>query len=50
MNQVKIVFFDINSYDYAVSKGWGEVARICLTHSFPIKDIEADIGKKRRIQ
>ena len=21
-------------------------ARICLTHSFPVKDIEADIGKK----
>jgi hypothetical protein len=36
----------IDGYDYAVSKGWGEVARICLTHSFPIKDIEIDIGKK----
>lgn len=36
----------IDGYDYAVSKGWGEVARICLTHSFPIKDIEADIGEK----
>ena len=36
----------IDGYDYAVSKGWEEVARICLTHSFPIKDIEADIGKK----
>ena len=38
----------IDGYDYAVSKGWGEVARICLTHSFPIKDIEADIGKKEK--
>lgn len=36
----------IDGYDYAVSKGWDEVARVCLTHSFPIKDIEADIGKK----
>lgn len=36
----------IDGYDYAVSQGWDEVARICLTHSFPIKDIEADIGKK----
>ena len=36
----------IDGYDYAVSKGWDEVARICLTHSFPVKDIDADIGKK----
>ncbi len=36
----------IDGYDYAMSKGWDEVARVCLTHSFPIKDIEADIGKK----
>ena len=36
----------IDGYDYAASKGWEEVARVCLTHSFPVKDIEADIGKK----
>lgn len=36
----------IDGYDYAISKGWNEVARVCLTHSFPVKDIEADIGKK----
>lgn len=36
----------IDGYDYAVSKGWDEVGRICLTHSFPVKDIECDIGKK----
>lgn len=36
----------IDGYDYAMSQGWDEVARICLTHSFPVKDIEADIGKK----
>ncbi|MGM9563179.1 MAG: HDOD domain-containing protein [Faecousia sp.] len=36
----------IDGYDYAMSKGWDEVARVCLTHSFPVKDIEADIGKK----
>ncbi len=36
----------IDGYDYSVSKGWDEVGRICLTHSFPVKDIEADIGKK----
>lgn len=36
----------IDGYDYAMTKGWDEVARICLTHSFPVKNIEADIGKK----
>lgn len=36
----------IDGYDYAMAQGWDEVARICLTHSFPVKDIEADIGKK----
>lgn len=36
----------VDGYDYAMEKGWDEVARVCLTHSFPIKDIEADIGKK----
>ena len=36
----------IDGYDYAISQGWDEVARICLTHSFPVKDIEIEIGKK----
>ena len=36
----------IDGYDYAMAQGWDEVARVCLTHSFPVKDIEADIGKK----
>lgn len=36
----------IDGYEYAVSKGWDDVARVCLTHSFPVQDIEADIGKK----
>ena len=36
----------IDGYDYCVSNGWDEVARVCLTHSFPVKDIDADIGKK----
>ena len=35
-----------DGYDYAMAQGWDEVARVCLTHSFPIQDIEADIGKK----
>ena len=36
----------IDGYDYAMSKGWNDVARVCLTHSFTVKDIDADIGKK----
>lgn len=36
----------VDGYDYAMSKGWDEVARICLTHSFPVKDVDSDIGKK----
>lgn len=36
----------IDGYDYSTSKGWDDVARICLTHSFPVKDADADIGKK----
>ena len=35
----------IDGYDYVVSKEWDEVGRICLTHSFPVKNIEFDIGK-----
>lgn len=36
----------IDGYDYATLSGWDEVARVCLTHSFPVKDIDVDIGKK----
>lgn len=36
----------IDGYDYAMSKGWDEVARVCLTHSYPVKDIDVDIGKR----
>ena len=36
----------IDGYDYLTEKGWDEAARVCLTHSFPVKDIEKDIGKK----
>ncbi|MCU6748346.1 HD domain-containing protein [Faecalicatena acetigenes] len=35
----------IDGYEYAMSKGWNSVARICLTHSFPVKDITTDISK-----
>lgn len=45
-NGVSAFRHTIDGYDYSISKGWDEVARVCLTHSFPIKDIEADIAKK----
>lgn len=45
-NGVPAVKHIIDGYDYAMSKGWDEIAGVCLTHSFPIKDIDADIGKK----
>lgn len=35
----------IDGYDYAMSKGWDEIARICLTHSYPVQDIRANIAK-----
>jgi hypothetical protein len=34
----------IDGYDYCVSLGYIDIARICLTHSFAEKDIEAYIG------
>ncbi len=45
-NGISAVRHIIDGYDYTMSKGWDEIARVCLTHSFPIKDIEKDIGKK----
>lgn len=35
----------IAGYDYAMKKGWDEVARVCLTHSYPMQDTSKDIGK-----
>ncbi len=35
----------VDGYDYAMSMGWDEVARVCLTHSYPVKNIRADIGR-----
>jgi len=34
-----------DGYDYMMSIGEPEVARICLTHSFPIKDVSTFFGK-----
>lgn len=35
----------IDGYKFMMEKGWDEVARICLTHSFPIPDFDKQIGK-----
>lgn len=45
-NGISAVKHIIDGYNYCMSKGWNEVARVCLTHSFPVNDIEKDIGKK----
>ena len=45
-NGVSALKHTIDGYDYAISKNWNEVAKSCLTHSFPIKDVEADIAVK----
>lgn len=34
-----------DGYDYMMSIGESEIARICLTHSFPIKDVRTFFGK-----
>lgn len=35
----------IDGYHYCESKGWADAAKICLTHSYPIQNIETDIGQ-----
>ena len=35
----------IDGYDYLMSLGYDEPARICLTHSFPEKDVNTYIGR-----
>ena len=35
----------IDGYSYAMEKGWAEVAKICLTYSYPIKDNSLEIGR-----
>ncbi len=35
----------LDGYNYCKDNGWLDVAKICLTHSYPIKDINTDIGQ-----
>ena len=36
----------VDGYDYCMAQGWDEVARVCMTHSFPVQDVDIDIGRK----
>lgn len=36
----------IEGYKYCMSNGWEEAARICMTHSFMIQDVDSEIGGK----
>ncbi|EPY6471011.1 HDOD domain-containing protein [Clostridium sporogenes] len=35
----------VAGYQYCMEQGWDEVAKICVTHSFIIQDIDSAIGK-----
>lgn len=35
----------IDGYKFMMEKRWYEVARICLTHSYPVPDFDKQIGK-----
>ncbi|CUU48288.1 HD domain-containing protein [Clostridium beijerinckii] len=35
----------IDGYKLMLEKGWEEVGRICLTHSFPVPDFDKEIGQ-----
>jgi hypothetical protein len=35
----------IDGYKFMMEKGWDEVGRICLTHSYPVPDFDKEIGK-----
>lgn len=39
------ILHTLDGYDYMMSLGEEEIARICLTHSFPKKDINTFMGK-----
>lgn len=36
----------IDGYNYSMAHGWDDVARVCLTHSFPLPDANKDLGRK----
>lgn len=42
---IKGILHIFDGYDYMISIKQEEIARICLTHSFPIKDVNTFLGK-----
>lgn len=42
---IKGILHIFDGYDYMMSIGQEEIAPICLTHSFPIKDVDTFMGK-----
>ena len=42
---IKGILHIFDGYDYMMSMKQEEIARICLTHSFPIKDVNTFFGK-----
>ena len=43
---VAVMRHSMDGYDDAMAQGWNEAASVCLTHAFPVQDIEADMGRK----
>ena len=43
-NGISAMRHAVDGYDYLMSKGWDEPARICLTHSFPLPRVDAFMG------
>lgn len=44
-NGIKGILHIFDGYDYMKSIGQEEIGRICLTHSFPMKDVDTFFGK-----
>lgn len=42
---IKGILHIFDGYDYMMGMGQDEIARICLTHSFPLKDVNTFFGK-----
>lgn len=43
---VAVMRHSMDGCDDAMAQGWNEAACVCLTHAFPVQDIEADMGRK----
>ncbi|MDQ7092915.1 hypothetical protein REC12_04880 [Desulfosporosinus sp. PR] len=41
---IKSIMHTIDGYDYMMSLNQKEIARVCLTHSYPIKDVNTFFG------